>query len=84
MKTKELFAIGTIVRFSFSWFGRTNAHDGHKCQVLEAKIERRGERNQKYFRYTLEDLSTKLSPRASRIFKMTDSAANGTTLRKVR
>lgn len=80
---KELYAPGTLVRFNFQWFGRSNPHHGHQCRVIESRIDVRGVHATRYFRYTLEDLQP-LPTTAKRIFKITDSSANGTTLIKER
>ncbi len=74
---KTTYSVGATVKFVFSLYGKTNPHDGHLCKVLSVRVDRVNGRN--YYRYVLEDLMV-VSPRASKIFKMTDTAANGTTL----
>ncbi len=78
MSIKPLYEPGTLVTFHFSWYGRTNPHDGHRCRVVESRIERTHGRN--YFRYLLEDLELPAGSRAKAVFKMTDSRANETVL----
>lgn len=52
---KVLHPVGTRVMFSYSWYGRTNRHDGHKCEVVESFVKRVNGRN--YYKYVLRDLT---------------------------
>jgi hypothetical protein len=54
-KRKILYPAGTKVKFSYSWYGRSNRHDGHECVVVSSKIVRRGNRN--YYKYRLKDIA---------------------------